>query len=110
MRRIKGPAAKGSGYYSLAQGSLTRGQMEAQHPQTWPHARHVPPAAPAPHSGAHAPVDVVDEPAHFALPLLGGQPRVGRQVLHHVEVVPHFVREPFKESVSRCLSKGTLCE
>lgn len=67
-------------------------------------ARHCCPPLPKPPSAgarSHSLVDVLDEPAHLALPLLRGQPRVHRQVLHHVEVVPHFVSEPLK---------GTICE
>lgn len=108
LREESKAGCQGSGCCALAHGSLTQGPKGAQQPQTRPHARPAPPAAPTPHAGTRSPVDVVDEPAHLALPLLGGQPRVGRQVLHHVEVVPHFVREAFKESVSRRLLQGPL--
>lgn len=43
-------------------------------------------------------MDVVDEAAHLPLPLLRGQSRVHRQVLHHVEIVAHFISQTCTQS------------
>lgn len=46
-------------------------------------------------------MDVVDEAAHLPLPLLRGQSRVHRQVLHHVEIVAHFISQTCTQSSAR---------
>lgn len=43
-------------------------------------------------------MDVVDEAAHLPLPLLRGQPCVHRQVLHHIEVIAHFISQTCSQS------------
>lgn len=51
-------------------------------------------------------MDVVDEAAHLPLPLLRGQPCVHRQVLHHVEIVAHFISQACNQGTSESQSAG----
>lgn len=43
-------------------------------------------------------MDVFDEAAHLPLPLLRGQSRVHGQVLHHVEIIAHFISQTCNRS------------
>lgn len=51
-------------------------------------------------------MDVVDEAAHLPLPLLGGQTSVHRQVLHHVEIIAHFISQACNQSAGESQSAG----
>lgn len=51
-------------------------------------------------------MDVVDEAAHLPLPLLRGQPRVHCQVLHHVEIVAHFISQACNQGAGESQSAG----
>lgn len=70
----------------------TRGQAIAI-PQRCPHPQDLGVTGPW-----HLLVDIVDETAHLTLPLLWRQPRVHCQVLHHIEVITHFVSQAFKQN------------
>jgi hypothetical protein len=49
-------------------------------------------------------VDVVDEAAHLPLPLLRGQPRVHCQVLHHIEIIAHFISQACNQGAGQSQS------
>lgn len=52
-------------------------------------------------------LDVVEEPPQLTLPLLGRQPRVDGQVLHHVEVTAHLVRQSCQQQSLSSVTANT---
>lgn len=52
-------------------------------------------------------MDVGQQPAELALPLLGWQPCVDGQVLHHIEITAHLVSQSCQQQ-SLCQPKRVL--